>query len=105
VTGPRPAGAFYAGVAMQATLAYSSARILLLVVSVILLYLIGLRGLLLLAVACVASGLASFVLLSRQRDKMPAPRWPGSGTGSSGRPASGLGSKKAPEPRTTTSRG
>jgi Protein of unknown function (DUF4229) len=73
VTGPRPAGAFYAGVAMQATLAYSSARILLLVVSVILLYLIGLRGLLLLAVACVASGLASFVLLSRQRDKMSGP--------------------------------
>jgi hypothetical protein len=34
VTGPRPAGAFYAGVAMRATLAYSSARILLLVVSV-----------------------------------------------------------------------
>jgi hypothetical protein len=29
-----------------------------------------LRGLLLLAVACVVSGLASFVLLSRQRDVM-----------------------------------
>ena len=55
---------------MRATLAYTSARILMLVVSVILLYLIGLRGLLLLAVACVVSGLASFVLLSRQRDVM-----------------------------------
>jgi hypothetical protein len=70
VTGPRPPGAFYAGVVMRATLAYSSARILLLVASVIVFYLIGLRGLLLLAVACVVSGLASFVLLSRQRDKM-----------------------------------
>ena len=49
---------------------YSSARILLLVVSVILLYLVGARGLLLLALACVVSGIASFVLLSRQRDVM-----------------------------------
>jgi len=55
---------------MRATLAYSSARILLLVVSIILLYLIGARGLLLLVLACLVSGIASFVLLSRQRDKM-----------------------------------
>ena len=55
---------------MRTTLAYTSARILLLVVSVILLYLIGARGLLLLALACVVSGIASFVLLSRQRDRM-----------------------------------
>jgi uncharacterized protein (DUF58 family) len=55
---------------MRATLAYTSARILLLVVSVILLYLIGARGLLLLALAFVVSGIASFVLLSRQRDVM-----------------------------------
>ena len=55
---------------MRTTLAYSSARILLLVVSLILLYLVGARGLLLLALACVVSGIASFVLLSRQRDKM-----------------------------------
>jgi Protein of unknown function (DUF4229) len=55
---------------MRASLAYASARILLLVVSVILLYLIGARGLLLLALACVVSGIASFVLLSRQRDVM-----------------------------------
>jgi hypothetical protein len=55
---------------MRATLAYTSARILLLVVSIILLYLVGARGLLLLALACVVSGIASFVLLSRQRDVM-----------------------------------
>jgi Protein of unknown function (DUF4229) len=55
---------------MRATLAYTSARILLLVVAIFVLYLIGVRGLLLLAAACLVSGLASFVLLSRQRDKM-----------------------------------
>ena len=53
---------------MRATFAYTTARILLLVVSVILLYLVGARGLLLLALAFVVSGIASFVLLSRQRD-------------------------------------
>jgi hypothetical protein len=47
---------------MRATLAYTSTRILLLVASVILLYLAGERGLLLLAL--VVSGIASFVLLS-----------------------------------------
>ena len=55
---------------MRATLAYTSARIVLLVVSVVLLYLVGARGLLLLALAFVVSGIASFVLLSRQRDIM-----------------------------------
>jgi hypothetical protein len=55
---------------MRATLAYTSARIVLLVVSVVLLYLAGARGLLLLALAFVVSGIASFVLLSRQRDIM-----------------------------------
>jgi hypothetical protein len=57
---------------MRATFAYATARILLLVVSVILLYLIGARGLLLLALAFVISGIASFVLLSRQRDRISA---------------------------------
>ena len=57
---------------MRATFAYGSARILLLVVSVILLYLVGARGLLLLALAFVISGIASFVLLSRQRDRISA---------------------------------
>ena len=55
---------------MRATVAYTSARILLLVASLILLYLVGARGLLLLALACLVSGIASFVLLSRQRDVM-----------------------------------
>ena len=55
---------------MRATLAYTSARIVLLVVSVVLLYLAGARGLLLLALAFVVSGIASYVLLSRQRDAM-----------------------------------
>ena len=68
----RPVGAatFYAGRVMRTTLAYTSARILLLVVSLVLLYLVGARGLLLLALACLVSGIASFVLLSRQRDRM-----------------------------------
>jgi Mn2+/Fe2+ NRAMP family transporter len=55
---------------MRATIAYTSARILLLVISLILLYLVGARGLLLLALAFVVSGIASFVLLSKQRDVM-----------------------------------
>jgi len=55
---------------MRATLAYTSARILLLVVSLILLYLVGARGLLLLALAFVVSGILSYVLLSRQRDRI-----------------------------------
>jgi hypothetical protein len=55
---------------MRATLAYTSARIMLLVVSVLLLYLAGARGILLIALAFAISGIASFVLLSRQRDIM-----------------------------------
>jgi uncharacterized protein (DUF58 family) len=60
----------YAGVVMRATVAYTCARILLLVISMILLYLAGARGLLLLALAFLVSGIVSFVLLSRQRDVM-----------------------------------
>ena len=55
---------------MRTTLAYTSARIVLLVVSAVLLDLAGARGLLLLALAFVVSGILSFVLLSRQRDQM-----------------------------------
>ncbi len=55
---------------MRATLAYTTARILLFVVSLVLLYLVGARSLLLLAGALLVSGIASFVLLSKQRDKM-----------------------------------
>ena len=60
----------YAGLVMRAALAYTSARIVLLVVSAVLLYLAGARGLLLLALAFVVSGILSYVLLSRQRDQM-----------------------------------
>ena len=55
---------------MRTGLAYTSARILLLAVSVMLLYLAGARGFLLLALAFVVSALASYVLLSRQREVM-----------------------------------
>jgi Mn2+/Fe2+ NRAMP family transporter len=55
---------------MRTTLAYTSARIGLLLVSLVLLYLAGARGLLLFALAFLVSGIASFVLLSRQRDAM-----------------------------------
>ena len=55
---------------MRATLAYTTARILLFVVSMILLYLVGARSVLLLALALLVSGIASFVLLSKQRDRM-----------------------------------
>jgi hypothetical protein len=55
---------------MRTTLAYTSARILLLVVAMVLLYLAGARGFLLLVLAFGVSALASFVLLSRQRDVM-----------------------------------
>jgi Mn2+/Fe2+ NRAMP family transporter len=55
---------------MRTAFAYSSARILLFVVAMILLYLVGARGLLLLALALVVSGIASYVLLSKQRDRM-----------------------------------
>ena len=60
----------YALTVMRATLAYTSARIMLLVVSAVLLYLAGARGLLLLVLAFAVSGVVSFVLLSRQRDVM-----------------------------------
>jgi hypothetical protein len=55
---------------MRAALTYTSARMLLLVAALGVFYLIGARGLLLLVLAAFASGLASFVLLSRQRDAM-----------------------------------
>jgi Mn2+/Fe2+ NRAMP family transporter len=55
---------------MRSALTYTSARILLFVAAVLLLYLVGARGLLLVALALVASGIISFVVLSRQRDAM-----------------------------------
>jgi hypothetical protein len=55
---------------MRPTLAYTSARILLFLAAMGLLYLIGARGLLLVALALLISGVVSFVVLSRQRDAM-----------------------------------
>jgi Mn2+/Fe2+ NRAMP family transporter len=57
---------------MRAALAYTSARILLFIAALALLYLVGARGLILLALALLASGLISFVVLSRARDRMSA---------------------------------
>ena len=55
---------------MRATIAYTAARILLFVAAAGLIYLAGARGLLLLGLALVVSGAASYILLSRQRDAM-----------------------------------
>ena len=55
---------------MRPTLAYTSARILLFVAALVLLYLAGARGALLLGLAIVVSGVVSFIVLSRQRDQM-----------------------------------
>jgi Mn2+/Fe2+ NRAMP family transporter len=55
---------------MRPTIAYTSARILLFLAALGLLYLVGARGLLLVALALVISGVVSFVVLSRQRDMM-----------------------------------
>jgi NADH:ubiquinone oxidoreductase subunit 2 (subunit N) len=55
---------------MRATLAYTSARILLFVAATGLLYLAGARGILLLFLGLLASGVISYMLLSRQRDAM-----------------------------------
>jgi hypothetical protein len=57
---------------MRTGLAYTCARILLLVVALWLLDLAGARGLVLFGLAFLVSALASYVLLSRQRDIMSA---------------------------------
>jgi hypothetical protein len=55
---------------MPPALAYSLARLGLFLAALLLLYLIGARGLLLVALALLVSGIISFVVLSRQRDAM-----------------------------------
>jgi uncharacterized protein (DUF58 family) len=52
---------------MRTAFAYTSARILMFALAVILLYLAGARGLLLLGLALVVSALASYILLNKQR--------------------------------------
>lgn len=53
---------------MRTGLVYTSARILLFVLALVLLRLAGVGGLLMFALALVISALASYVLLSRQRE-------------------------------------
>ena len=53
---------------MRTGLAYTAARILILLIALVLLSLAGARGFLLLALAFVVSALASYVLLSKQRE-------------------------------------
>ena len=55
---------------MRATLAYTAVRFVLFAVAVGLIYLAGARGLLLIALALLVSGAASYILLSRMRDSM-----------------------------------
>jgi Protein of unknown function (DUF4229) len=55
---------------MRTALAYTSARLLLLIAALGVFYLAGARGLLLLVLAAAVSGLISLVVLSRQRDAM-----------------------------------
>jgi Protein of unknown function (DUF4229) len=55
---------------MRSVLAYTTARLLLFIAATGLLYLAGARGLLLLGLALLVSGIASYVILSRQRDRM-----------------------------------
>ena len=55
---------------MHATFIYTTSRILLFAVVLGLLYVVGARGLLLIGLAVLISGLLSFVVLSRYRDAM-----------------------------------
>lgn len=57
---------------MRTGLAYTSARILLLVVSLVVLYLCGARGILLLALAFIVSAILSYILLNKQRERIAA---------------------------------
>jgi hypothetical protein len=52
---------------MRSVFAYTSARILMFGCAVILLYVAGARGILLLGLGLVISALASYILLNRQR--------------------------------------
>jgi hypothetical protein len=57
---------------MRTVFSYTSARILILVAATGLLYLAGARGIILVVLAFTVSALASYVLLSKQRDVMSA---------------------------------
>jgi len=55
---------------MRATVFYTISRILLFAVALLLLHLAGARGLLLVGLALLVSGILSYVVLSRQREAM-----------------------------------
>jgi hypothetical protein len=55
---------------MHATFVYTTSRILLFAVVLGVLYVVGARGLLLIGLAVLISGIVSFIVLSRQRDAM-----------------------------------
>jgi Protein of unknown function (DUF4229) len=55
---------------MRTAFAYTSARILMFGISVMVLYFAGARGLLLLGLGLVVSALASYILLNKQRQIM-----------------------------------
>jgi Protein of unknown function (DUF4229) len=55
---------------MRATVSYTLLRLLLFFAVIVLVYFAGARGLLLVAIAVVISGVLSYLLLSRQRDAM-----------------------------------
>lgn len=57
---------------MRDTLAYTVARILLFIIALVLIFLAGARSLLLVGLALLVSGIASYVLLARQRERMAA---------------------------------
>jgi uncharacterized membrane protein YgaE (UPF0421/DUF939 family) len=57
---------------MRSVLAYTAARAALFAAAAGVLYLLGARGLLLIALGVLVSGLVSLVLLSSQRDAMSA---------------------------------
>jgi hypothetical protein len=57
---------------MRSTLAYTSARILLFIAALAVFYLIGARGLVLIILALLTSGIVSFVVLYKARDRMSA---------------------------------
>jgi len=55
---------------MRPTLAYTALRLLLFIAALLLVYLLGARGFLLIGLAILISGIVSFVVLWRQRHAM-----------------------------------
>lgn len=79
---------------MAAALRYTAYRVVLLFLTLGVLYALGARGLVLLVLAVLLSGILSFVVLSRQRDEMSAAL-----TGSYGRMRENLDARAASEDR------